>query len=166
MSSIDLVADIVGDKQLIRRLKRLEKKGQNAAARKALGKGMTVTANAMRQAAPVGEKKMVKKSIGKKLKKNKKTGLHESRVGINIGKKRRPKGTPITGKGASKFQSPHAHLVALGTKPRVHKKTGKSVGSVPPNPFVKRAFAATRAKAMRTVKKWLRIGIEEQARKG
>ncbi len=134
---------------------------------------MTVMAKAMRKAAPVGEKKMVKKSIGQKLKKNKKTGLHEARVGINVGKKRRPKddqlgvaaGLDAKKGNRSKYQSPHAHLVALGTKPRFHKKSGKSVGSMPSNPFVRRAFMISNPPTFKTIRKWVAWGILEEARR-
>ncbi len=174
MSNIDLLAEVIGDKILIAKLKLLQTKGQRAIARKSLGKGMTVMAGAMRKAAPVGKKKEVKKSIGQKLKKNRKTGLHESIVGINVGRKIRKKlrvgqvvGGLVKGAGSrAKFQEPHAHLNALGTKPRFHKKTGKFVGSMPRNPFIARAFMISNPPARRTIRKWVARSIAEWARKG
>jgi HK97 gp10 family phage protein len=36
--------------------------------------------------------------------------------------------------------SPHAHLVEFGTGPRQHKKTGKFVGAMPPNAWMRPAW--------------------------
>ena len=152
MSNIGILTSLTGDKRLNRKLAHLAKKGQKKVARSALSKGLSVIAKGIRKEAPVGKTKAVRKAIGKRLRKNKRTGIHEAKVGVNVAKKK--------GK-----QAPHGHLVAAGTAERQHK-SGKSTGSVDPNPFVERGFRATQGKAMSTIKKTMRDGIEKEARKG
>jgi len=44
--------------------------------------------------------------------------------------------------------APHAHLVEFGTGPRYQKKTGRYTGSMPPAPYLRNAFDATRRQAL------------------
>ena len=44
--------------------------------------------------------------------------------------------------------APHAHLVEFGTGPRYQKETGRYTGSMPPNPYLRNAFDATRRQAL------------------
>lgn len=46
---------------------------------------------------------------------------------------------------------PHAHLVEFGTGPRYHK-SGKYVGKMPPNPFMRKAWDAMKGEAFEILK--------------
>lgn len=92
-------------------------------ARAALGAGVTEMAKIIRERSP--KRTRIRKSIAGKQKNNKYIGRYEAKAGLNVGSKR---GT-----------APHAHFFTLGTANRYHKKTGKFVGRVQPNDFVRRA---------------------------
>lgn len=45
--------------------------------------------------------------------------------------------------------APHAHLVEFGTGPRFHDETGKYVGQMPAQPFMRPAFDSKKAETVR-----------------
>jgi hypothetical protein len=107
---------ITGDKALDAKLKDLELRTAKRIARKAINKGLTQIARGQRAAAPT---KRIKGTVGSRNKKNRKTGLAEAKVGMNVGKKlTNPK------------RMPHAHLLALGTSERT-TRSGASRGRMP-----------------------------------
>lgn len=59
--------------------------------------------------------------------------------------------------------APHAHLVEFGTAPRFHK-SGKSVGRMPANPFVRPAWDGTAEAALGTIKTTLASEIARLAK--
>lgn len=159
---------LTGDKELEATLKTLADKAADRVARSVLGAGLTVIARAMKAAAPVGKTGAVKASIGKRNERKKRTGVFEAKTGVNVGKKTKRKG---------KF-APHAHLVALGTKPRVRKTIGGkfgyiknpsqqqlSTGTMPSNPFVKRAYETSRAAAATRMQIQSIKALEREAKK-
>lgn len=91
-------------------------------SRAALGAGLTETAKLIRQAAPKGTS--IKKAVGTRFKKNRRSGIHEAKAGLNVGRKH----------GAA----PHAHFFTLGTVERF-TKTGDARGRIQANQFVSRA---------------------------
>lgn len=96
-------------------------------ARSALSAGLTKASRLIIQAAP--KRTRLRKAVGKRFKKNRKTGQHEAIVGLNVGSKN---GT-----------APHAPWYTLGTKKRVTRK-GQNRGQAPAKPFVAQAFNAGR----------------------
>ncbi len=58
----------------------------------------------------------------------------------------------------------YAQIVHEGSKPRAHKG-GKSVGRMKPNPFLKRAFDATKSQVSSILKRETAAGLEKEARK-
>lgn len=58
-----------------------------------------------------------------------------------------------------------AHLVEFGTAPRYQKKSGKFVGQVPPQPFVRPAWEATKDRILSAFGKLLGAEIEKAARR-
>jgi hypothetical protein len=94
-------------------------------ARAALGAALTKSAQLIRKAAPARTR--IKKSIGTRFKKNKRSGVHEAKAGLNVGNKH---GT-----------APHAHFFVLGTDYRF-TKSGAARGKIIPNKFVRLAIAA------------------------
>ena len=144
------MAILTGDKKLDKKLGRLARRGANRVARRGLGKALTVLARAMRAEAP---NKTMKASIGKRNKKNRRKGIHEAKVGPNVGNK---------GKGEKR--TPHAHLFILGTKERF-TKTGASRGAMPQNDFVRRAAEKSRESAAAAMKAEIRKQIKIEASK-
>lgn len=59
--------------------------------------------------------------------------------------------------------APHAHLVEFGTAERFHK-SGKSVGAMPANPFVRRAWDGTGMAALGTIKTVLTSEVARAAK--
>lgn len=134
---------ITGDAELEAALRSLADNAADKIAKSAIGAGLTVLVNAMRKEAPVGATGAVKKSIGKRFERNKKTGLVTAKAGVNVGKRTSNK----IGR-----EAPHSHLVILGTKRRKRQTIGGrfgfirnptdeqlSTGSGPENPFIRRA---------------------------
>lgn len=134
---------ITGDEELESALKSLADKTADKIAKAAVGAGLNVLVKAMRKEAPVGATGAVKKSIGKRFERNKKTGIITAKAGVNVGKRTLKK----IGR-----EAPHSHLVILGTKRRQRQSIGGrfgfirnptaqqlSTGSGPENPFVRRA---------------------------
>lgn len=164
---------IQGADELDRRLKRLGRKDRSTAMRRARAKSLTVIRKGIVAEVPVAttpghSAKSIKRSIGTRNKKSKRSGEQESKAGVKVGKKR-------------KSVAPHAHLIALGTKPRVRKSIGgkfaylerglfggpksRSTGAVRPDDFVGRGFRKTRSKAASTYTETLKQNIEKFASK-
>lgn len=126
---------ITGDKELERTLATLgDAKTADRIAKSAIGAGLTVLNRAIKALVPVGQTGNLKSSIGRRLERSKSTKWRAvGKAGVNVGKTR---------KDGTHKRAPHSHLVALGTKERFHK-SGKSVGRMPANPFVRLATAAS-----------------------
>ena len=147
---------LTGDAELDKKLSRMATTDANKLAKYALRAGVNVIVKAMRNDAPVGTTRSVRRSIGSTLEKVS-DGNYEAKVGVNVGKKSAQGG---------RF-APHAHLVALGTQPRFRQSIGGkfayvkrpkqsqlSTGVMPSNPFVRAAFLSSRsdaAEAMRAM---------------
>ena len=149
---------LTGDKELERTLRKLADKAADRVARNTLGAGVTVINKAQRQAAPVGPTGNAKADIGKRNERNERSGVFEAKTGVGVGKK----ATKLR-KGI--VNAPHGHLIALGTKPRTRKTIGGkfsylkkptqqqlSTGTMPSNPFIKRAYESSRAAAQSKMK--------------
>jgi hypothetical protein len=94
-------------------------------ARAAISAGLSELVKIERNAAPKGTR--IRQAIGSRFKKSRRTGVHEAKAGLNVGKKN---GT-----------APHAHFFVLGTQPR-YTKTRKFLGKMTANDFLKRAVEA------------------------
>lgn len=128
---------ITGDAELERTLAALgDDKAADRVAKSAIGAGLTVLRKAIRAAAPVGPTGNLKASIGRRLERATSRRRSVGKAGINVGKQ--------SSRSKEKVNAPHSHLVALGTKQRFHK-SGKSVGRMTPNPFVRLATVASTA---------------------
>ncbi|MZR14227.1 hypothetical protein GQE99_14485 [Maritimibacter sp. DP07] len=64
--------------------------------------------------------------------------------------------------GATK-EAPHAHLVEFGTGPRWQKSTGRYVGEMPANPFMRRSWEATKGRVLAKLSKQLGEELEKAA---
>lgn len=142
---------VTGIKELDAKLERLEKRDSRRVGRKALGKGLTVVARAIRKRAPVGKTKRLKKSVGSRQKKNRRKGIQEAKAGIGVG-------------GRRNKLAPHGHLVGLGTGPRVTGDLSYR-GEMPANPFVRQGMTASKASSHSAIVAELRKGLEKAARR-
>jgi HK97 gp10 family phage protein len=164
---------ITGVPELEAVLSKLADKAADRVARSAIGGGLTVAAKRIRQAAPKGKTGAFKKSIRSRF--NRKQGSRpvSAKVGINVGKQKK------TAEGLVKrIKDPLAHLVALGTKRRKRKKLGGkfafikqpssqqlSTGTMPENPFLRKAFEAARPETMQRMRDRAAKALEREAAK-
>ncbi|MGE0105115.1 MAG: hypothetical protein AB7G12_12770 [Thermoanaerobaculia bacterium] len=93
---------LTGDKELDGKLRDLDRDMQRKIAGKANNAGLMEILKAQRDAAP---NKRLKRALGKRNKRNRRTGMQEGKVGLNVGKR-----------GPKQFQQ--GHLLTLGTEDR------------------------------------------------
>ena len=135
---------VEGLPQLLRALRDLPKKEAKRVARKAVTAATTPALKAMRKEAPVGETKNLRKAVMRRM--------------------RTYAGGLLAVLGTAFKRAPHDHLVEDGTGERVSKKTGKSTGKMPPDPFVARTYRTNKAQMQRILERELREGIESAAK--
>lgn len=93
---------------------------------------------------------LLRRSIARRMKKDKRTGVSAGMAGINVGRK----------SGAA-LRAPHGHLVALGTSARSTKR-GKSRGIMPANDFISRAERESEAESLEATRKAVSLAIEKE----
>lgn len=158
-------ATITGDKAMDRKLKRLATSGQRRVARSALGKALTMVARGIRNAVDP-KQKSAKKTVGTKNKKNKKTGVHEAKVGLGVGKRTKSKKQRDPKKGGVGISKTNIHWLVLGTGDRTtdgDKNTGKmpAVGK----DWLKKGIAASKAEAFRVMQETARAKVLQEISK-
>lgn len=172
------------------RLTTLSLGGANRASRKAIRAGLRVLRDAMRQSAPV-KKGQLRKSIGvrfRKVRRGPNRGVIEAKAGLNVGKKPRKKSSTPGGEDRpNDAYAPHAHLVALGTRPRWQgvkygrrsRTTGefetdkdeltgnkiKYTGIMPANPFVRWAAHRVENSAVAAVRRRFYEAFDQEIRR-
>lgn len=165
-----LSVEIVGSQRLRNKMENIANKDIRRIDRNALNKGMTVIQKGIKSEITssvgrgkdgrflAGGKKDLKKSIGKRFKKNRKKGLMEAKVGAGVGKKK-PKG---------KKDQWYLFLQLVGTTDRFTKKyKGKALqrrrytGRIVKIPAVKAGFAKTESQAKEVMRASLEEGIEK-----
>lgn len=135
---------VTGVAELDRQLNRIATRDARRLVRNGVNKGLTVLAKAIRTEAPKGRTGNLRKGIGKRFRKNRRSGEMEAIAGIGVGKKKR---------------AAHIRIVALGSKPRV-TKAGAYRGVMPANDFVTRAASRVGGNAQQTVLLTVRHGLE------
>lgn len=158
-----MTAEITGVAELDERLLKVGS-GIGRVTKRAIFAGLGPLVNRMRQLAPVNRRRwrskkakpgLLRKSIARRIKRDKKANVSTGVAGINVGRK-----------SASHLRAPHGHLVALGTRGRKTKK-GKNRGVMPKNDFVKRAQQSAEGAAVAAMKSAVNEGIEKElAKKG
>lgn len=157
-------ASITGDKALDRKLKRLATSGQKRIARAALGKALTVLARGIRNAVDP-KQKSAKKTVGTKNKKNKKTGVHEAKVGFGVGKQTKSKKQRDPKKGGVGISKQNIHWLILGTDER-QRDDGASTGRMPKAPdWMKKGIKASEADAFRVMQTTARTKLIQEVNK-
>ena len=130
---------LTGVEQLTAKLDDLQAgKTTKKVARAGLNAGLAVVASVQRTSSPVGKTRQLKKAHGKRLKKNRRSGVYEAKAGVNVGKR-----------GSNR--APHGHLVALPTKLR-RTRSGASRGRMPGNDWINRATIAARPRALQKMR--------------
>jgi hypothetical protein len=158
---------ITGDKALDRKLKRLATSGQRKILRSALGKGLTVLGRGIRNAIDP-DQKSAKKTVGSRNKKNKKTGLHEAKVGLGVGKHSKSKKQRDSNRPGVGISKNNIHWLVLGTKERKREKgKGGSTGRMPPVGilWVKRGVAASQGEAFRMMQQTARQKLLDEVKR-
>lgn len=105
-------------------------------ARSAVGVGLRIAAKSIKNAAPKGSR--IKRSVGTRFKRNRRSGVHEAKAGLNVGGKQ---GT-----------APHAHFFTLGTGRRM-TATGENRGMMRPDPFVRDSISGDRGAIVSAMQK-------------
>lgn len=158
-----MAVHVTGVRDIDRKLKRLALKDAKRIGRSAINKGMTPIAKAIKKATPKGPARWVKfsgvstwvkggllrKSVGKRNNKSKRTGIHEAKVGYNVG---------INSKSKKK-NAKYAHLFAAGTKNR------RGRGKMPANKVVSRVYATNSQNSINIMRQAVNDGILKAARK-
>ena len=121
-----------GVKDLDKALKAMATTTAKGTARRAMQKALEPVAEAARAGAPRASGKLIE-SIGVSAKLTKRQAKLSRKA---VGKDELTMHVGATGR--------HAHLVEFGTGPRYHKKSGKFVGVMPPQPFMRPAWDANR----------------------
>ena len=176
-----------GDKELMRKLKALEKKTQAKVVRSAVTKAMTPVRRRMRADAPKRTKTLVR-AIQKKVKVYPRAGVVVGLVGVSRGFKRAV-GVVRSGKGKGRvvYEDPAniAHLLEYGhnivkagslsthTKRRgvgkgvdqvKEKGTGQVVGFVRARPFIKKALSSGQGQVFGDYRRLVKAGILKLAK--
>ncbi len=171
---------LIGDKDLIRKLDRLGKKGYRKTVAKAMSKAATPVSKLAKRLAPRGPTGLLKKSIGKKSKwyRGTRVVIIGPRKGFKVAVgtyKRGPR------KGQTKWHNPAniAHLVELGHRivtggsvERIDgrdkgkaKHSGRVVGHVPAQPFLRPALLQNKQTIKSIMARELRAGLLLEAKK-
>ncbi len=136
-----------GAAELDRALQDLAKTTAKRTARKAMGTSLEPVEAAAKALAPVGPTGNLRDSV---------TISHKLKPSQAAGAPREGKHVLHMYVGAS---APHAHLVEFGTGPRFHK-SGKFVGVMPPNPWMRPAWDGNRDAVLAGLAAALRAEIE------
>lgn len=139
-------------------------------AKSTMGAGLAVLKRAEKKAAPKGATGQTRASIGSRVVVSRKAGFISAKTGIGVGKKKQTAETFST-----RMNAPHAHLVALGTKPRYRKRLGGkfrylkrpkrrqlSTGVMPANSFIQAAFNAARPAAAAAMERAAHKALERE----
>jgi hypothetical protein len=161
---------LVGIKDVDRKLKRMESKDARKAARAGVGASLTVYGKAIRReiGAEAGAsqrlKRALKKTIGRKAKRGRRTG-YEAKTGLGVGKRKPIAGGRAKGAGVG-VSKQNVHWFALGTKDRTQKSTGRSTGALKPIGAVRRAIISSRSAALKALRTATLKKIDQLTRKG
>lgn len=126
---------ISGGRDLEAALKEMAKTTAKNTARKAMRNSLSPVATAAKSLAPVGPTGNLRESVAISHKLTPSQAAEAGREGRDVAHMY---------VGAS---APHAHLVEFGTGPR-HHKSGKFVGAMPPNPWMRPAWDDNRSEVL------------------
>lgn len=142
------LAEIIGDKELLKKLKELGGIRQHKEISDAAFRGAKhIERRAKARASTVTEKKTGK--LQKAIKAKRGTGRNKGTATVDVDRK----------------IAPHSHLIEFGTGPRHHKKTGKYTGQMPARPYFRPTIDTSKGRVARIIKKGVETAIEKAAKK-
>jgi HK97 gp10 family phage protein len=124
---------VLGDRELLRKLNRLGVRGARRASLKSLRKGAAVLRRAAKAEAPVSIKE-TKGNLRKSVSFRRIRGAGGEVAAVTV-----------------RARAPHSHLVQLGTRERIQTKTGRRTGRMPGDDFMVRALRKTRGQVVATI---------------
>jgi HK97 gp10 family phage protein len=163
---IPVSIDLLGDKELMRKLDKLSSKIGRSVLRKAVRAGTPDVLKDARSRVPKDTGNL-KKSMGRKFKWYNRTGTYV----VVVGPRHRAEKTTVQRgsftktKTAKAIKGFHGHLVEYGTKPR-YTKNGVFRGIGPAQPFMRPAWDANRKKAEQLAVAKLLAEVEKEAKRG
>lgn len=141
---------ITGVPEINRKLRNLERKAARKVGRKAVNKGLTVLAKAIRSKAP----RKLRPIVGKRHKKNRNTKEMEAKAGVAVGMSKKKK---------EKFgERWYLFLQATGTRDRKTRRGGRR-GRLVAKTFVPEAFAASKSSVLAAMENTLKQNLESEA---
>lgn len=156
---------ITGDKKIDRKLKRLKTSSQRKIGRAMTGAMQTELLRGIRSVVPPKQKSL-KKTLGRRNKRNKKTGVYEAKVGFGVGKQAKSKKNRDPRKPGVGITKSNVHWFILGTVQRI-RSTGASTGEMPKSPdYIARGFAKSERKAIAKAHEVGRRKVLDEAKKG
>lgn len=142
--------ELIGDKKLIKKLKALSAATAKKVVRPAIEKAVKVVAKEAKRLAPE-QTKLLKKSIGQRVKTYKHSGAIVGIIGPRTGFK---KEVIVDGKGEVRNPTKYAHLVELGTSKRAAQ------------PFLRPALENKRSAALAILRSDIAKNIDKQIKAG
>lgn len=157
---------VTGIAKVDARLAAVDSKIARKIVRKATAAGLKVVSDHIRteiKAAPISAqlKRALLKTVGRRFKKNRKTGMMEAKAGVAVGKKTKPLARSGRNKGGVGIGPRNVHWFVLGTKSRRVKKGGRFAGRITAVPVVARAGQKSAPIAKATMS---RVALEELAK--
>lgn len=153
------------DQQLIK----LESKVARRIVRKATNAGLKEVTDAIRseiKAAPLSPqlRRALLRTVGRRFKKNRRTGQLEAKAGVSVGKKTKPLNRSGRNKGGVGIGPRNVHWFILGTQNRTVKKTRRNSGRIKAVPVVARAGQKAGGTAKATMEKVAREELRKEYR--
>lgn len=145
---------VTGDKEIDRKLKHLASSGQRRVARAGTSKMQTILLRGIRNAVPPNYKS-AKKTLGRRNKKNKKTGEYESKIGFGVGKRTKSKVSRDPKKPGVGISKRNIHWLILGTK------HSRAVGEG----WLEQGIKSVEAEAIRAGQEVMREKVMQEVRK-
>ena len=142
------MARVTGFKKIDKKLKRLATTGSKRIGQAMVSSLMTEVSKGIRKAIPP-KQRSVKKTLGRKLKKNPETGMHEGKVGLGVGKRTKSKKQRDPKKPGVGISKQNVHWFILGTDHRF-TQNAEYTGKMPEAPpWVKTGYYASKTIAAR-----------------
>lgn len=154
---------ITGDRQLIRKLERLESRVGRRVAGQGIRKGLTVIRRGIRSEIPT-RLQSVRRTIGSRFKKARGQSTKQAKVGLSVGKQRAKKAPKRSTRGGVGISANNVHWWALGTTQRRTRR--RQTGRMPANDAVSRGYRKSESAAMAAIRNAIWAGIQREAQRG
>lgn len=154
---------LTGDKALDRKLKFLERKAGNRAARAGLGKGARLAAKKIKSEVP-SRLKTVRRAIGSSVKKGR-DGITTAKAGAAVGKASKAKAAKRSTGGGVGIGRQNIHWWILGTGERTQSRTGRATGRTTSHGVVLAAVTKSMSSIRSAIKEGVKASLMRAAKK-